>query len=170
MNELDRVGGVMTYQLNLSEEDYLKAAKLYGRRWLWRFALPYFVILSALMFWITSRSAGLGGAFQIGFVVFLGVVLFYKWFVQFPARTRKLYQQQIEIQSELTCTVEEEHFGIEHKNGYVKKPWGEFLRWTKTDEMILLFPMERAYFLIPKHQLSEEEWQETVAMMERKLR
>lgn len=159
----------MTFRLQLSEEDYLKAAKLHGRRWLLRFALPYFVILAGLMYWISSRSAGLGLPFQVGFMVFLVLVLFYKWFVQMPSRTRKLYRQQIEVQSELTCTLEEEHFGIEHKNGFVKKPWGEFRRWMLSDDLILIFPTDRAYFLIPKHQLSEEEWNETVAMMERKL-
>jgi len=166
----------MTFRLQLSEEDYLKGARLYGRRWLWRFALPYFVVLSALMFWITSQSAGLGLPFQIGFVVFLIAVLCYKWFVQMPARTRKLYRQQHEIQSELVCTLEEDHFGLEHKNGFVKKPWEEFCRWTLTDDLILVFPLDRAYFLIPKDQLSDDEWRlsddewrETVTLLERKL-
>ncbi|MFT6177841.1 MAG: ABC-type multidrug transport system fused ATPase/permease subunit [Akkermansiaceae bacterium] len=159
----------MTFRLQLSEEDYLKAAKLFGRRWLLRLALPYFVILSVLMYWISSRSAGLGLSFQVSFIVFLVLVLFYKWFVQMPSRTRKLYHQQIEVQSELRCTLEEEHFAIEHRNGFVKKQWEEFRRWTLSNDLILIFPTDRAYFLIPKHQLTEEEWQETVAMMERKL-
>ena len=159
----------MTFPLQLSEEHYLKAAKLYGRRWLWRFALPYFVVLSLLMLWITSRSAGLGLSFQVGFVAFLIGVLCYKWFVQMPARTRSVYRQQIEAQSELVCTLEEDYFGLEHKNGYVKKPWGEFQRWTLSEDLILVFLTDRAYFLIPKDQLSEEEWKSVVTMMKRKL-
>jgi len=158
----------MTYRLQLSEEDYLRAAKFHGRRWWLRFALPYYVILSALMFWISGRSAGLGTAFQIGFVTFLTLVLLYKWFVQFPNRARKLYRQQTELQGELTYTLDEEYFGLEHKNGFVKKPWEEFRRWTKTEEMILVYLTDNAYFLIPKNQLSEEEWQGSVAMLERK--
>ena len=159
----------MTYQLRLTEEDYVKGAFFHGRRWLLRFALPYFVVLSALMFWIGSRSAGLGMTFQVGFMVFLAAMLLFKWFVQFPARARKIYQQQPESQSELTCTLEDEHFGIEHKNGFIKKPWPEFLRWRHNDEFIHLYLTDNAYFVIPRRCLSDEEWNATLAMGREKL-
>ena len=58
---------------------------------------------------------------------------------------------------------------MEGKNGYVKKPWGEFQRWTRSEDLILVFVTDRAYFLIPKHQLSNKEWKEALAMLERKL-
>ena len=159
----------MIFKVTLTEEDFLKAAYVHGRRWLWRFALPYFGILSVLMFWITSRSAGLGTMFQLGFMVFLIAVLIYKWFVQFPARTRKHYRQQVETQGELTCEIGEEAFGMEHKNGHFKKPWGEFRRWRGTDEFILLYPTDNAYFVIPRRCLDAEEWKAAVVRVGEKV-
>lgn len=159
----------MTFELKLEEADYLKAAKLHGRRWLLRFALPYFVILSALMFWISSRSAGLGGGSQIGFMVFLVAVLFYKWFVQMPARTVKNFRQHADSQKELTCTMDEEQFALEHDNGFVKKPWGEFRKWRGSDELILLYVTDMSYLVIPRRCLSAKEWEATTKIVNAKI-
>lgn len=159
----------MTFSLQLEEEDFLKAGRLHGRRWLLRFALPYFAVLFALMVWFSRNFGEHRVWFLAGFSVFLVLVLGFKWFVQMPRRTRKNFRQQAEVQKEMTCSLEEEHFSMEHANGSLRKPWSEFRKWRHSEDLILLYPTDLVYFVIPRRCLTDDEWNKVMTWLERKL-
>jgi len=97
------------------------------------------------------------------------LIIGYKWFIQFLGRARKNFRQQSEAHHETTWTFGEDDLAIEHVNGFVKKPWGDFVKWRDCGDMILIYVTDFNYMIIPQHGFSEPEWVGLMKILDRKL-
>lgn len=159
----------MRFCFRYLESDFQEAAALHGRRWLIRFALPYFLIFSGLAFWWTWNWAPGRLGYPMGFILFLGGVIAFKWCVQMRLRVRKDFRQQTTFRQEVTMTLDEEQLVMEHADGLVRKSWGDFRKYRATDQIILIYLSDYLFFVLPRRVLSEEDWRSARELIVRKV-
>ncbi len=158
----------VTIQLKLEEKDFLKAAKHHGRNWLIRTLILSLLLFLILWGWLKTQSPDLVASCLWSFAVFV-LIIWYKWSFQYLGRARKNFRQQSKARHEATWTFGEEDLIIEQEKGFVKEAWGDFLKWRDCGDMILIYVTDFNYLIIPKHNLSEDEWMGMMKILGRKL-
>ena len=141
-------GSDMEVEFRISEADYVNASRLYWRLrpgLVLRLALiAVIIVLGSLLMPSLLQSAVLGGLIGAAVAIVLGRSLFGPW------QARRHYRKYPAMHEPFRIALKEE--GVElstpDADGLVK--WDKILKWRQNDDYLLLFPMPRLFYIIPK--------------------
>ncbi len=138
----------MKASYRISEDDYVNATKLFSK--LSPRALLVYVVVTATLIPIAIFGPRLLQAGAIGGLVGGGVVSIIMRFVVLPIWARRHYRKYKAIQEEFTFELLDEGIQITspNANGLVK--WDHILKWRHNNDYLLIYPMPRIYYLLPK--------------------
>jgi hypothetical protein len=155
-------------EVDMTFEQYIEATRLLclhstkKRRWNYIFIWYVYPIMGAVFafvaayFWISEKNFSTPVVINIATSVFLFWCRF-----SFPARARKLYEQQ-SSNFPGTMTLTSEGMRFERKNGTATTDysWAAFETWLERAQMFLVFPGPLSFIQIPKDKLTSVEQNE----------
>jgi hypothetical protein len=135
-----------TYRI--SEEDYVRAMKLFSKITPKIAAILILMVLVLVVVIVLGSGAVKGGAIGglIGGVV-VAVVIRY---VVNPIIARRHYRNYKAIQEPITIDLKEEGVELSTSDGGGLVRWEKMLKWRQSEEYLLIYPMPRMYHIIPK--------------------
>lgn len=138
----------MKASYRISEDDYVNAMKLFAK--LSPRALLIYVTVALVLVLFAVFGSRLLQAGAIGGLVGGGVVSLIMRLVVSPILARRHYRKYKAIQDEFTFELLDEGIQITspNANGLVK--WDHILKWRQNSDYLLMYPMPRIYYLLPK--------------------
>ena len=138
----------MSTKYRISENDYVNASKLFGRltsRQI-KFCLPGLLILLGTAIFGTEEIR------QIAIITICVAIVFYFAgnYVISPILGRSYYRKYKAIQDEFEIDLFDDGVFIGSSSGSGKVLWNTINKWRENDNYILIFPMPRLYYIIPK--------------------
>jgi YcxB-like protein len=138
----------MSAKYRVSEDDYVNASALFGKiTWTSTVTLlGLALLLLGSAVWGPPSMRGIGISGIIGGCVFLvlGRYILSPWIARRHYRNYKAMQEEF--------TIEFLHDGVRLSTadsvGHVK--WTSILKWRHNDAYILIYPMPRIYYIVPK--------------------
>jgi len=138
----------MSTKYRISEDDYVSAAKLFGKLTS-RQAIIYFPVallpLALAMFGSIAIKAGVIGGIIGGLTV--GLTIRY---IVTPILSRRHYRKYKAIHDEFEIELLEDGIFMASNSGSGKVIWGNIFKWRQNDNYILIYPMPRLYYIVPK--------------------
>lgn len=132
----------------ISEDDYLKANKLFARltsRQLIVYSLIVLIILGFAVFGfgVIKQAAIIG--LCVGFMIYL-----VGNYIVSPILGRSHYRKYKAIQDEFEIDLFDDGVFIGSASGSGKVVWSNIYKWRQDENYILIFLMPRLYYIIPK--------------------
>jgi YcxB-like protein len=138
----------MTAKYRISEDDYVNAMKLYGKLTpLGAMVLAGMALLLVMIEVLGPRAlqgvaaGGLAGGIIVALV---------GWYVISPIVGRRQYRKYKAIQEEFTVELFEDGIHIQTGESYSKIKWANIQKWRHNNDYILIYPMPRIYYVVPK--------------------
>ena len=78
-------------------------------------------------------------------MAYLGIY-FFLWF---PRRLNRLYEQQKLLHSEFTVEISDEHLVTRSVHGESKLPWSMFHKWKSGGDIVLLYQSDALFHVFP---------------------
>lgn len=152
-------------QGQIREEDYLTAQRLHLRP-----RLPFLILGCVLFAVITplalSKDVGEGLLLFGVFALSLGLA-FHSMFYRQPRRTFRQYKAIAEPQ---TIDVQGRGLYFKRANGEGLVPWQEIVKWRSNESLLLLYPANNVFYLIPRHFFSSGgEFSDFLTLVETKI-
>jgi YcxB-like protein len=66
-----------------------------------------------------------------------------------PRYTKRIFSQQQELRHDVAVHWNETHFVAEAQSGRTEMKWGDFYRWKRNDDILLLFRSEALFNFLP---------------------
>ena len=110
-----------------------------------------FLVFLAIIFLVNDhmRPSLIGGL--LGGVALVVILRF----IVIPMQGRRQYRKYKAIQGEFAIELEDEGLQMTFANGYSLVRWDQTLKWREDEQFILIFPMPRIYYVVPKHVASQ---------------
>jgi YcxB-like protein len=138
----------MSAKYRVSEDDYVNAMALFGKiTWaITATLLGLALLLLGLAVWGPPSIRGISISGMIGGCVFLvlGRYIFSPWIARRHYRNYKAIQEEFTIEILDDCV----HISTADSGGKIK--WANIHKWRHNDDYILIFPMPRIYYVVPK--------------------
>jgi YcxB-like protein len=138
----------MNAKYRISEDDYVKAMQLFAKltqRQTIIWCAIALILLAAAAFGTNSiRAAAIGGT-----VTGLVFILILKYIVN-PIYTRQQYRKYKAIQDEFEIEIVDDGVYIASSSGSGKVTWNSVFTWRHDENYILIYPMPRLYYIVPK--------------------
>jgi hypothetical protein len=147
-------------QGSLKEADYLAA------QWLHIRPRPVFAIVGIML---------LGGALAALYASrswsFAGVlVILCLSFLYMPFQSRRLFRQYRALSERMTIAVRDDGLYVTTETGEGLVPWSYVIKWRYNDRLLLLYPANTVFYLLPSHLFpSSEAFHDFVALVKSKL-
>lgn len=138
----------MKAHYKISQEDYVNAGNLYGKLTKNQ-SIICALIAAACVAAIFFGPNYIKGAVIGGLVAGLLVFVILKYLIN-PFYGRRHYQQYKAIQDEFTIEAIEDGIFMQSPSGSGKVVWGSVHKWRHNDTYILIYPMPRLYYIVPK--------------------
>jgi hypothetical protein len=138
----------MNAKYRVSEDDYVNATALFGK-----ITLSSAIGLSALALLLLGlelfgppfmQGVGIGGIIGGAIVAVLGRYVLSPWIARRHYRNYKAIQEEFTIEILDDCV----HFSTADSDSKIK--WANILKWRHNDAYILIYPMPRIYYVVPK--------------------
>ncbi|MCU5783329.1 hypothetical protein MA04_02629 [Alcanivorax balearicus MACL04] len=138
----------METRYTISEDDYVRAAGLFARptpraKVVYALVLAVLVVL-ALFGPPVVRAGAMGGLIGGGVTFLLLRLLVAPWL------SRRHYRSYKAIQEPTTMTLMDAGIRFEAESGTAMVSWDKILKWRHNDRYILIYPMPRLYYIVPK--------------------
>ena len=133
---------------NISEEDYVRAMKLFSKTTPKIAAIYGAVAIVLLIVAILGTGAIKAGA--IGGLIGGSVVGILGRYVINPILARRHYRKYKAIQEPITINLKEEGLELSTPDGGGLVRWDKILKWRQNEQYLLIYPMPRMYHIIPK--------------------
>jgi hypothetical protein len=130
-------------QGELQQTDYVRAQFLHMRP---RRSFAAIGVLLLLLFAVAA-FLGDGTLPLVALLAFLGAL----FFVYIPWRARRAFRQYKALSEPIKVTIQDEglHFEREHGSGLL--PWAQIRKWKGSNQLILLYPADHIFHLLPRH-------------------
>ena len=135
-----------TYKI--SEQDYVSAAKLFNKITPKIAAIYGAVILLVGLVRILGSAAIKGGA--IGGLVGGGVVIVLGRVIVTPFLARRYYRKYKAMHEPINIKLKEEGIELSTADGCGLVRWETILKWRQNEDYLLVYPMPKMYYIIPK--------------------
>lgn len=138
----------MNTKYRISEDDYVNASKLFGKLTL----RQIIIFASAVLLLLISTLFTTGDIKYITLVgVCVGLLYFViGWYIVSPILVRSQYKKYKAIHDEFEISLLEDGVFIASSSGSGKVLWNTINKWRENDDYILIFPMPRLYYIVPK--------------------
>jgi hypothetical protein len=138
----------MSTKYRISEQDYVDASKLFGKLTLRQTVICMLGILILLTFALFATGT-------IKYAIIAGVCI---WLVIFiggrhlisPMMVRSQYKKYKAIHDEFEISLLEDSVFIASSSGSGKILWNTINKWREDENYVLIYPMPRLYYIIPK--------------------
>lgn len=138
----------MSTKYRISEDDYVSAMRLFGKLTSRKIAvlstLVLFLMTLAVFGSPEAQGAGIGG------VAGGLLVLVITRYIISPIMGRGHYRKYKAMHEEFSVELLEDGVRFVTKNSEWKISWDSILKWRQNDAYILIFPMPRIYYILPK--------------------
>lgn len=138
----------MKAQYKISQDDYVKSGYLYSELTKIQ-SIFCALIVAALVAAIYLVPAAIKGPIIGGLVVGLIFVIILKYLVN-PFYMRRHYQQYKAIQESFEIELLDDGIFIQSPSGGGKVTWQSMHKWRHNNTYILMYPMPRLYYIVPK--------------------
>lgn len=135
-----------TYKI--SEQDYLRAMKLCSKITAKRATLYGTIIAVFVLVAIFGNTIIQSGA--IGGLIGGGVVIVISRLIINPLLARRHYRKYKAIHEPITINLKEEGIKFSTADSSSLFRWEKILKWRQNEEYLLVYPMPRLYYIIPK--------------------
>jgi len=132
----------------ISEDDYVRAMKLYSKITPKLAAIYGVAVIVLLALAIFGAGAIKGGA--IGGLIGGAVVAILGKYVVNPILARRNYRKYKAIHEPIAIKLKEEGLELSTADGAGLVRWDKILKWRQNDEYLLIYPMPRMYHIVPK--------------------
>ncbi len=132
----------------ISEEDYVRAMRLYSKITPKIAAISGIIIIVLLIASVCGTEVIKGGA--IGGLIGGAVVAILGRYLVNPILARRQYRKYKAIQEPITIKLKDEGVRFSNSDGEVLVRWEKILKWRQNDEYLLIYLMPRMYHAIPK--------------------
>lgn len=143
----------MKTQYRITEDDYVKAMKLFGRLTPRQIAIYGAVIVALVlcaMYGSPFFKAGAIGGLAGGLVVVLVGRL-----VISPILVRRHYRNYKDIRDLLSVELLDEGIKFSALSSEGKLAWDQILKWRQNENYVLIYPTSRLYHIVPKSVANE---------------
>jgi len=147
---MEMIGGEITMktELKITEDDYVKAMKLYSKRTPLLNGIYSILIIVLCLITVLGTPDLRGGA--IGGLVGGGIVIMLVYFVINSMLARRHYHKYKAIQEPMLVQQMDDGIEFSSTDGGGLVRWEKILKWRQNDEYVLLYLMPRLYHIIPK--------------------
>lgn len=80
-----------------------------------------------------------------------------QFFVYIPWRARKAFDQHKALSAPVNVTIREDGLFFDRERSSGLLLWSEILKWRTSDDLILLYPADHIFHLIPRHFFASDE-------------
>lgn len=138
----------MEVEYNITEEDFVKSAKLGAAATKKQFVWLGFVGLGLILLGVSGPS-GMKG---LGYFGLIGGILGYFVTIHLicPWQARKNYRNYKAIQQPLKLELTADGFIIKAENGISAIKWHHLLKWRENGDIIIVYFAPKLYYLVPK--------------------
>ncbi len=98
--------------------------------------------------------------FMILVLIYTGLLLVLipvAWFVLVPIKTKKTFQQMPAISREQTLSWDDRAIMISSSQGNMCVPYAEFHRWTANKNVIMVYPADYVFYVLPRRIFPSQE-------------
>jgi hypothetical protein len=137
----------------ISERDYLDSQNLYAKltsKARTGFILALMLFLGAIFFASSQMRSTLIYGLMVGVVV-AAVIRF----VVAPIQGRRQYDKYKAIKEEFEIELVEDGLKLSSANGNTIARWDQTVKWRENEEFILIYPMSRVYYTVPKRVVAQ---------------
>jgi YcxB-like protein len=132
----------------ISEDDYVKAMQLFAKltpRQIYICVAIVVILITTIVFGTNIiRAATIGGA-----ISGLTIILIFKFIVN-PFYARQQYKKYKAIQDEFEIEIVDDGVNMTSSSGSGKVAWDSIFKWRHNENYILIYPMPRLYYIVPK--------------------
>jgi hypothetical protein len=79
-----------------------------------------------------------------------------------PRYTRRIYSQQVDLRTPFTISWDEERLSTVSTIGSGIATWGDFHRWLRTDDLLLIYRSEALFHIVPLHDIEAQSAADTI--------
>lgn len=170
----DSNGEPIRFQVTLQAEDYLRANQLNLRLRLFRRGM----ILAFLALWIfySLLDLFLGGqwtgeqiigsvtaAFPVSLAVFAAIILVSWLYLRFSSR--RLFRQNKMLSTAQSISAGANGVDFSSSLGQSHIAYALLHKWAANDHLILLYPGDNLFYLLPRRCVNEEQWRGLIAFL-----
>ncbi len=143
----------ITYDVQLTADDYLAALRLHRRRVYW-FGRFRFVFWGTFLFLLVGM--GLIGADPFAWTTpmlllfFIGALWFLTERILLPRQARRIYRQQQSLQRPYRFMVGDDGTQAVSATVTGSHPWSDYTRWIEGPDQFLLYLSDVLFVIIPK--------------------
>jgi hypothetical protein len=148
----------MKFTLKLTADDYIAARWLSIKPRSMLLYLTYTVVAVYLLSLLADFISIIQGrALETRFWIKLavGAYLSVSFLIIMPARIRRIFRQQKNLQVESIVEFTETHMLAQSEHGTMNMKWSDFLKWRRNDKMILIYQSEVLMHMLPLRCLSD---------------
>ena len=138
----------MNTKYRISEDDYVNAAKLFSKLTAQQIIIYFLVALLLLALAIFGPIIIKAGAIG-GLIGGLTVGLTIRYIVT-PTLSRRHYRKYKAIHDEFEIELFEDGVHMASPSGSGKVIWSNIFKWRQNERYILIYPMPRLYYIVPK--------------------
>jgi hypothetical protein len=103
----------------------------------------------------------------LGCLLFIGL----HFCVLIPRRATKSFNQNRFLKHDAECRIDESGLHMQSDLlGTSEIPWDHLHKWKESKRMVLLYPTDDFYFIIPRRNFSSDGWEELRSLAARKLK
>jgi hypothetical protein len=138
----------MSTKYRISEQDYVDASKLFGKltfRQSVIFALAILMLLVLALFDFGNFKSTI----VAGICIWLAFFVFGRHLIS-PMMVRSQYKKYKAIHDEFEIRLLEDSVFIASSSGSGKILWNTINKWREDENYVLIYPMPRLYYIIPK--------------------
>ncbi|MGB4812805.1 MAG: YcxB family protein [Methylophilaceae bacterium] len=140
-----------TYRI--SEQDYADTIKLFAKitpRIIIFYLLSVLILIALAVFGSSVLRAGAIG----GLIGGLSVIIIGRYIIS-PILARRHYRKYKAIHEEFTIELIDKGVRFSSSNGDWKIMWDKTHKWRQNENFVLIYPMPRLYYVIPKSVASQ---------------
>ena len=134
---------------NVKERDYVIAQFLHLR------PRPIFtimgILLLAILIWAIFK--GLSSLYLFGAMAYL--VLWFFFYI--PWRAKETYRQYKALSEPVSMEIRSDGLYFKRQNGEGLVPWSHIVKWRNNKELLLLYPANNVFYMIPDHFFANKE-------------
>jgi hypothetical protein len=132
----------------ISEADYVRATKLYARPSLRGIGVVLTIVL--ILGGTAAFAPPLFDSLAFGGLIGLAIIVPVMHYIVVPLRSRLHYRRYKAMHDEATVELLEDGLRFTSAIGEGKLPWNYILKWRQNDDYILVYPMPKLFYVVPK--------------------
>jgi hypothetical protein len=143
----------ITYDVQLTADDYLDALRLHRRRvyWFGRFRFAYWGTFLFLLIALGLMGSGPSAWTTPGLLLFFVAALaFLTDRLLLPRQARRIYRQQQSLQRPFRLTVTDDGIQAVSASFTGSHAWSDYRRWIEGRDQFLLYQSDVLFLIIPK--------------------